>query len=206
MIWYILLGILVVLLVLLLTPVRCHVLWQTEAPAQVSLHWLFLRFQIAPRKPGKATRPKEKKPPKKRPKRPDTTADTPEAFSEKMAALLAVLRSTPDMLGRLARRFRFYKIRLDMTVVRDDAAATAIAFGKMNAAVYSIYATAKNLLNMAEPEIAVRPDFTAEKGSARLEMRGRLSPLAMLTVLLPLLSAFMAPDTPEKTPKNKKTS
>lgn len=186
MIWV--LGILGGLLLALAIPVRAIVLWRTKSAPRVTLRWLFLKYEVFPQpeKPPKTKRkkkpakPRKKKPPKKKP----PTAETPEDFSKQLGIVVDLLVAAKGALGFLIRRFRFYRIRLDMIVAREDAASTAIAYGRVNAAVYGAYAAAKNAFNLGTPEISIRPNFTAGKGDVKLEIGARLSPLAALGAAL----------------------
>lgn len=179
MIWLLLIPVL--LLVLLLIPVRGIVLWRTKSHPKVTLRWLFFQYTVYPRKTRPKKRPEKKrpeKPPRKEKKTP--APKTPEEFSKQLGLIVDLLASGKGMASFVLRRFKFYKVKLDMIVAREDAARTAIAYGRVNAVVYGIYAVAKNFLRLGHPEISIRPNFTAEEGDAKLELRGSLTPLAAL--------------------------
>lgn len=179
MIWA-LLGVLAFLILLLLIPVRVAAVW--DGGLRVTVLWLFLRFQVFPQKEKpERTRPEKGKRPKPKKKKPEKPAKTgpPEELAHQMGLWIDLLSAVTGALGVLIRRFRL-KIRLDMVVAKGDAARTAIAYGRLNAAVYGAYAAASNVLRLAPPDISIRPDFTAEKGAARLEAEGALSPMAAL--------------------------
>lgn len=186
MIWV--LGILGGLLLVLAIPVRVIVLWRTKSVPRVTLRWLFLKYEVFPQqeKPEKAKRkktvqkPRKKKPPKKK----TPIAETPEDFSKQLGLVVDLLAAAKGALGFFIRHFRFYRIRLDMIVAKEDAASTAIAYGRVNAAVYGAYAAAKNAFNLGTPEIAIRPNFTAGKGDVKLEIGARVSPLTVLGAAL----------------------
>ena len=95
-----------------------------------------------------------------------------------------VLASVKGAAGFLLRNIRFYNIRLDMIVAKENAAETAIAYGKANAMVYGAYATAKNFLRIEPPEIYIRPNFTAGQGDTILEVHGKLTPWAAIGSLI----------------------
>lgn len=186
MIWV--LVVLGTLLLALAIPVRAIVLWRTKSPPRVTLRWLFLKYEVFPQqeKPQKAKREKKSdRPTKKKPvKKTPPAAKTPEDFAKQLGVVVDLLAAAKGALGFLIRRFRFYRIRLDMIVAREDAASTAIAYGRVNAAVYGAYAAAKNVFNLGTPEISIRPNFTAGKGDVKLEIGARLSPLAVLGAAL----------------------
>lgn len=78
--------------------------------------------------------------------------------------------------GRLARRFwkgfRINGLRLRMAVAGSNAAETAIAYGKINAAVYSAYALAERIVTLRRTDIRIVPDFLSEE--SRVEVSGEL--------------------------------
>ena len=67
---------------------------------------------------------------------------------------------------------------------QEDAAQTAIAYGKVNQAVYAAYTAASQFLNMAHPDLRIRPDFGREEGEWELEVRGRVAPVFVLAALI----------------------
>lgn len=189
MIWA--LGVLALLILLLLIPVRVAAVW--DGDLRVTLLWLFLRFQVFPKpdkKPGKGPK-KKPKPPKEKKREAPAKKGAPEELSKQMGLWLDLLGAAKGAAGFLIRRLRL-KIKLDMVVARGDAARTAIAYGQMNAAVYGAYAVAQNLFRLAPPEISIRPDFTAESGSARLEAEGALTPMAVLGAAIKGGFSFLA--------------
>lgn len=173
--------VLAALLLLLAIPVRCVVLWRSGSLPQVTVWWLFFRYRVNPgkakKKPEKPENEVEKKPKKLR------APKGPEEFAGQLAVIVDLLAAAKGALGFLLRRFKLYRVRLDMIVARGDAARTAIAYGRVNAAVYGAYAAAQNFLNIGKPEISIRPNFTADRGDALLEVGGRLSPLGAVGAL-----------------------
>lgn len=170
---------------ILAIPVRAIVLWRNGSLPQVTVCWLFLSFRVYPQKekPKGQKKPKKaRKAPKKKPKmRP---SKEPEEFAGQLAVLVDLLAAVKGAGGFLLRHFCLHKVRLDIIVAKGDAARTAIAYGRVNGLVYGAYAAAKNFLRIGNPEISIRPNFTAEDGDALLEIGGRLSPLSALGAAL----------------------
>lgn len=176
MLGYSLLGILGLLVLLLCIPVSLGLHYYTGEPPQAYLRWLFLRFDLKNLQKTKAKKRIVKEVPTAKPME-EPARRSPMEFTELMAAVLDLLSAAKDGAGFLIRRFRLFGVRLHMTVAEGDAAETAIAYGKVNAAVYGGYAFAKGFLNMADPDIQIRPDFTQDKGIVDFELHGRLLPI-----------------------------
>ncbi len=186
---YVLLGILAAVLLLLCVPVRLILRYRTgKAPVGV-LRWLFFQVDLlkAAERKTADTETRAKKEAKPRPPK----EKKPLEFSRMLGVAADLLSSLKGGAGMLVRRFRIYRVRLSMVVAGEDAAETAVDYGKCNAAVYSAYALAKNFLNLKNPEIEIRPDFVSEKGSVDFEMRGRLMPIVALAAAARIFAAFL---------------
>ena len=178
----VLLCILTAVLFLLCIPVSFIAFYKSGEPVKLYLRWLFLKFDLL-KQANKENLPEKKPKPEKEEKAKKAGKKTM-AFSEMLGIVVDLLSSLKGGVGMLIRNFRLYKIRLYMVVAEGDAADTAIAYGKVNAAVYGAYAAASNFLNLEQPDIQIRPDFTAESGSIDREIRGRLIPIVALAAAL----------------------
>lgn len=191
---YVLLGILVAVLLLLCVPVRLILLYCTgKAPVGV-LRWLFFQVDLlkaAERKAAERKAADTETRAKKAEKLQSKKEKKPLEFSRTLGIAADLLSSLKGGAGMIVRRFRIYRLRLSMIVAGEDAAETAVDYGKCNAAVYSAYALAKNFLNLKNPEIEIRPDFVSEKGSVDFEMRGRLMPIIVLAAAARIFAAFL---------------
>ena len=188
---YALLGVLALILLALCVPVRFGAAYRTDEKPGAWLAWAFLKFdlvQAAEKRESAPKPPREKKPPK----RPERGAQKPPLeFSEQLGLVVDLLGSVKGGAGLLIRSFRLYRIRLHLVVAGEDAAGTAISYGKVNAAVYSAYALAQSFLRMNRPDIDIRPDFVSGRGLVDFEARGRLLPLAALAAGLRIGAAFL---------------
>ncbi len=186
---YVLLGILVTVFLLLCIPVRLILRYQTDKHPIGQLRWLFFRFNLikAVQEKTKQTEqpaPKEKKPPPKKEKKPLE-------FSKLIGTVTDLLASLKGGAAMIIRGFRIYRLRLTMVVAEEDAAQTAVNYGKCNAAIYSAYALATHFLNLCDPEIDIRPDFVSEKSFVDFEMRGRLLPITVLIAAIRIFASFL---------------
>ena len=166
------------LLLALCVPVRFGAAYRTGERPRAWLAWLFLKLDLTSvgekgqKPPKKPKKPKEPKPPKEKP-----AGKKPLEFSEQLGLIVDLLASLKGAAGMVVRNFKLYKIRLFLVVAGEDAAETAIRYGRVNAAVYGAYAAAKNFLRIGRPEIEIRPDFISGEALVDFEARGRLVPL-----------------------------
>lgn len=194
-------GLLALLALALLVPVAVMVQAREGQPPQVRLGWLFLRVRLYPPKPlspakEKALREKRRKKELRKylkrknkeskrlsKKRKTVSHKGPEGLAEKLSLAVELMGALKGGLGLLVRRFRFYRIYVCLVVAKEDAAQTAIAYGKVNHRIYTAYAAAQSFLNLARPDLRIYPDFQREEGTWELDIRGRIAPVFVLAAL-----------------------
>ena len=201
--WALLLVLAVVLLALCI-PVRLAVRYRSGEPAEAWLRWLFLRFdltELGKHKQAQGQAEGHPRPEKKREK----AQREPLEFSQLLGVILDLLASIRGGAGLLVRNFRIYRVRLHLVVAAEDAAETAIRFGKVNAGVYSAYAVAQQLFNLERPDISIRPDFTSEKGLVDFAARGRVLPVVVLAAAIRIGAAFLVKTIQRRT-QNRQTN
>lgn len=190
---YILLGLLGLLFVLLLIPVKLVVNYVTGQPASAYVRWLFIKYdflkedtQLVKEKP-KA----ERKAGREGDEKQKTAKKSPMEFSELVGTILDIISVSYRPAGRFIKKFRIYRLHIHMVVAEGDAAETALAYGKVSAAIYTAYALACNFLNLGKPDISIMPDFTKEEGRVDFELRGRLLPIYALDTGIRIAYAFL---------------
>lgn len=186
---YALLGAVAAIVLLLCIPAGVSVRYRTGDPPEAWLRWLWMKLDLTELSP-----PKEKEQPKAEKSKQTQKAPAkkqPSQFTEQLGVAIDLLSSLGGGAGLVVRRFRIYLLRLHFVVAEDDAAQTAIAYGRVNAAVYTVYAAAGRLFNLAPPDIEIRPDFTTEEGSVDFELRGRLMPIVAVAAGIHIGCAFL---------------
>lgn len=170
------------LFLLLLCPVRLCLHWKNEL--SVTAKWLFLKFRLMPRPEPKKDKP-EKAPKAPQEASPAGRKDDQPSPADTLTQYAGLL---PDLLGGLKnfavyilRHTRVNKLRLDMLVAKDDAAETAIAFGRANQAVYTALGLLQNLLPFGcKPQINIGFDYLGKEEEAEVWLTVSLAPLFAL--------------------------
>ena len=142
---------------------------------------------------------KEQKPPKK-PKKSDSkkssksTGAADEGEKRDIVGLIKQLSHVAEVfLRRFGRHLRIEVRELVLIVSADDAAATAILYGAVIGAVQNLYAlltSAGTLQTRRSTVIAVEPDFTAGKPSARIDLRFSLRLWQLIDIAIRALVAY----------------
>lgn len=178
----IVLMVLAALFLLLLCPVRLHLHWKNELSATAK--WLFLSFRLLPRPEQKKDKPDQEPQAAKEAASATPKADQPSPVD----TLTQYADLLPDLLGNLKsfvvyilRHTRVKKLRLDMLVAKEDAAETAISFGRANQAVYTALGLLQNLLRFGcKPEINIGFDYLGQTEEAEVWLTASLAPLFAL--------------------------
>ena len=108
-------------------------------------------------------------------KRTGKTSEKPHAkrnLSETLDLLLQISRSGSKAVKRFWKGFRVDHLTLYLKVGGADAQATAVSYGKANAAVYTVYAFLMQLVTLRCTKIQIEPDFIT--GESRIYLSGKL--------------------------------
>ena len=188
---FVLLAILALLLLLLCIPIVGSARFSSDAPGEAYVRWLLYRRQLLGKKQKKRSRAKKKQK-KQKEQMPAAPAKKEKwDFAAIIGAAMDFVASLGGGTKMLLRHVRVYRVRLRVVVAEDDAAQTAIAFGHMNALIYTAYTAARGLFNLKKPDILITPDFMAQEGSWQFEARGRLLPIAAAAAAVRIGAAFL---------------
>lgn len=192
----IVLWILVSLLAFLfvLTLFSVSISFSFEEEVHLVIRYLFFRFSILPAKH------KEKKPlPKQEgshapqsPKKKEKKNLFKDILQEKgLKGFLKILQEAAKLLGgslrRLARHIRLKTFSLEIAVSTEDAAETAIQYGKVCSAVYPAASVVVSSTACSQYTVDIRPDF--DSGSSRIRAGAELK-VRVLFLLITSISLF----------------
>ncbi len=168
---YILLGVFLVLGLLCL--LKLEFVAQYTDSLTLKLEVLFLTFTLVPtkNKPKKQKKkiPKKKKEPSKKTDKKEKKPSYLKKLSGKkgLSGLLSMLTETVKLIGSTAKgiysNIVIEKLDLNITIVGDDAADTALKYGKLCGVFYSgISVVCDNVKKVDDYNIDIKPDFDDE--------------------------------------------
>ncbi|MFR1434827.1 MAG: DUF2953 domain-containing protein [Acutalibacteraceae bacterium] len=82
-----------------------------------------------------------------------------------------------DALRRALRVIVVDRLQVRLIVVGEDAADTAVRYGKICAAVYPAQAVLETVMKVRRRQIDVEPGFLQEKSSTAVDLRAHVQPL-----------------------------
>lgn len=107
-------------------------------------------------------------------------------------AVLEICRLAKEAIRRMKLRLRVKRLECRIVYGSADAAQTAITYGRINAAVYSLIGFAGNYLSLDNIGVDIRPDFESARFlfCGKVEIAGRVGNilLAFFNVLVYLYS------------------
>ncbi len=198
---YILLGILALIFLLLLMPLHLNLDYDEEL--SVRLRYLFLVFRLYPQKEKKSKkigRPEARKAEKKLGKKKKDEHSSLPSFGEMLkedgpGAVISYLSELTKIAATAARKLLHVlvadRLELRMQIVGEDAADTAILFGKICAGVYPALSVLQGIIRTKRRQVEIAPDFSGEKTQVRFRVRLHAMPLRLLVVGIGLIGRYL---------------
>ncbi len=191
---YIIIGIIAFIIVLL--SVKFVVTVHYENDIAVSVSWLFLKFNILPKKEkeDKPKKEKKKKEDKVKPKEESEVIKEPKKKKDNMfvrfyrnrgvSGVVQLLKDAAKALGgmfkRIGRAFLFEELFVSLNVGASDSAETAIKYGKTCSAAFPAMGLIVNTMRVKKYSIEITPDFIYGKNNAKLHAKISTRPIALL--------------------------
>ena len=108
-------------------------------------------------------------------------------------AALQILQDACRAVKRLCRSLQIRELTILYTVHGKDAAATAMEYGRIHAAIGGGYAAAKNLFDIRVRKIDIQPDFAGQAGAQKhfsCKITARLYIIIVLAIYVLLKAAW----------------
>lgn len=199
---YILGGLLFLILLILIVPVRLRVTYDQTLTARLRILFVIPYTLYDERKPEK---PKKEKAESEKPakEKKEKKRSVSHLFKERAqdlkargaAGLLDWLRDVARfVLGATKRLLRAITVRgltLQMRVVGDDAASTAIACGRWCAAAYPLLGTLMCAIRTKRSDVRIEPDFLGTETSYAADVRLSISPWRVLFAAVWALAGYL---------------
>ena len=162
-----------------------------EEKLSLTASFLWFRFPLFPfvkrEKAPKQEAPQKKQSTAKKPKEKKQKGDVQETVNLILDLIYAVLHP----LRVFARRFRFRKVQIEVIVGGEDAAETAINYGKISALVYGGMALLRNAFRIKVDRIHVGCDFKATETTERVSFLIKIRLTAILAAAFCMLGRFL---------------
>lgn len=206
---WVLLGILVLIVLLLAVPVRLRVKYADELA--VRLWVLFVPIKLLPQKekPEKPPKKKESKP-KQEKKEPakkekeknkkekdflDLKRHARELKQNGVAAAVAWLKEVVALIlktaDRLLHSITVTKLVARVDVAGEDAAQTALTYGKLCAGVFPALAVVESKLKVKKQDVVLAPAFCLEETQFAFDVRLKISVWRIVLAALLLLVSYI---------------
>jgi hypothetical protein len=205
-IWYVLLGVLAVLLLVLLTPICGRITYDGALRVRVRIWGIpftvypvpqWLKSKIQSRKNTKKTAKKastssSSQPAEPKPDKPSKVQELVELLKQDdLAAVLSYLQELAEILThtatRLLRGVTMHRLELQMLVATDDVAETAQKYGKVCGIVYPAVAAIEGVVRVRRRRLRIEPNFLLEKSAVRFDISIGMTVWRMLVAGVPLL-------------------
>lgn len=195
----IILGIIAFFVILLSVKVVVTVHYEDEV--ELSVGWLFLKFNILPshEKDEEKKKKKEKKPKEEKPKEENETVKEPKKKKQDnmfvrfyrnrgVEGVVQLLKDAAKAVGgmfkRIGRAFLFEELFVSMTVGKGDSAETAIKYGETCAAAFPAMGLIVSTMRVKKYSLDINPDFIYGKNGAKLHTRVSVRPLKLINAVI----------------------
>lgn len=182
-------GMLLLFASLFCCPVSVEAEFEEEFSARV--RYLFVRYQIYPRpeKPEKK-KPEKAPPPEKKPSRLRKLLR-----KRGVSGFLELAREFSRIALGGAKKLLSHtvvdRLRLDLTVGGDDAAAVALNYGRACAAVSTALGALLSAAKCRKPHVEVAPDFLGGKSAVHFRVRLKIRLIFLISSALSALFGFI---------------
>lgn len=190
---YIILGIVAFFIALL--SIKFVVTVHYENDIELSVRWLFLKFNLMPMKEKHKKKDKKKEKPKND---SETVKEPKEKKKDNMFVrfyrnrgvdgVVGLLKDTANaisgMFKRIGRAFLFEELYVSLLVGKSDSADTAIKYGETCSAAFPAMGLIVSTMRVKKYSIEINPDFIYGKNNARLHIKISVRPIKLINAVI----------------------
>ena len=164
--WYILIGIILFIVLILIIPVGVDVGFEDELWAKLGIGFLSITlYPPKPKKPEKEKKKKKKEKEKEKPKEEEPKEKKPNIIKEKgIEWLIECIRQAAIIAGGVLRDFfrhlKIKKLNISITYAGKDADDTAVKYGYFCLSVYPAVSILTSVSKCKNYGVDIAPDFT----------------------------------------------
>lgn len=194
--WYILGGIVLLLLAIWLLRVSVEIAFGQELRVTAKIGPKKLTLLPKPEKQERAPKKKKKKAPAAEKKTEDKGKKKfPFTFEDIRSAAPVVFEALQKALRKIRRRMRVDPLDISITFAGDDPAKVAEMYGWANTAMWTMMPPLEQLIHIPDPHIHLGVDYNSFRITAegRVGVRFRIGDLIViaLTLAVPVLKWYM---------------
>ena len=196
---YIILGIILFFILILSIKVKMTV--HSEDGVSLSVSWLFLKFNILPKKEKPEKKKKKKKQKKKKEEKPEDSGKKDETVKEPkdnpfvtfynnngVDGVLDLVKRLSVSLGGMFRRiyksFRIEDLAVSLLVAGSDSADTALKYGKTCSVFFPAIGFIVDTMKVKKYSVDCNPDFAFGKNEARLHAKISVVPRRLINAFI----------------------
>lgn len=186
---YILFGLLLLIVIVLFLPLKVRIRFDGDFFAKFSFAGIKL-YEIEPEKDIKKPKSADTESDRAAEKAPVKMFDKLKAKHGFLGSLKEIISFVKVLLGslkKLLKHLKINKLKLDIKVSSDNAADTAVNYGKVCAAVYPALSAAATAVKINFKEVNISPDF--DTGESDISFSAVIS-AKVLFLLCAAISAF----------------
>lgn len=121
----------------------------------------------------------------------DKPSKEKQSILDKIQMILDFIRPLPEPFKKLIRRFHVTNLRIYIRVAEEDAAETAISYGRMWGIVSGCLAVCRNILKIELKSLRIEPDFWQQKPLTKISGQLNLRVYAALAFILRYLWLYL---------------
>lgn len=169
---------------------------ESEEDWKIKLRYLFFVFQLYPEKEKKHEKPAKKEKaakPQKKEKKEDKKPNFKEILKQKgLSGILELLKQIVILVtGRFQKLFTHVVIKelsLDVLICGDDAADTAVTYGKACAVIYPAVSILAGNTRCKRYGVSVAPDFDGSDTKIKAFLKAAIRPVFLIAFALSMLA------------------
>lgn len=180
--------VLLLIALLLLLPIRARITYKNNEFAVYIYVW-FLRFLVYPRK-EKKNKPNKKK--KRKKIKPQTKPiKTVSDFFDKVREIKDVITGASPSLRYALSKVVVSRLRINLIIRENDAADTAVAYGRMSGYIYSTISIFRNFVNIKKTDVNIVPVYSDGEWELDFLLKCRIFPINTLVAIIRMISKIV---------------
>lgn len=148
-------------------------------------------------------KPKKKKSQESQ-KKISTEKSNENSFFETVSFIIDAIKNSAPKAIKMLKHMRVKIVRFHMSVTRENADETAVAYGGISASIYNLLAVLDNSFKLKIKSINISPDFVSDKAEYDIFFKFKLRFWHIIVAFIGILFKFIANTTKNSKSINKK--